>query len=52
MTWAKTETIKRTSNVRTQAVTKALVRREVVLVICLKGGKYSSANKPLSECVL
>lgn len=52
MTRAKTESVKRVSNVRTQTIAKTLVRRESMLVICLKCSKYTSTDEPLSECVL
>lgn len=52
MARAKAETVKRVSNVRTQAITETLVGRESMLVIRLKGGEYTSTNKPLSECIL
>lgn len=52
MTRAKAKIVKRVSNVRAQAVTKALVGCESTLVIRLEGGKYSSTDEPLSERVL
>lgn len=51
MTWAKTEVAKRMSNLGAQAVTETLVGCKGELVIRLKGGKYSSTGKPLSERV-
>lgn len=52
MAWAKTETVKRMSNVRTQTITKTFVGSESMLIIRLKGGKYSSTDEPLGKCVL
>ena len=52
MVWPKAETMKRVSNVRAKAVAKAPARREVAIVIRLKGGKYSTTNEPFGECIL
>lgn len=52
MTWAEAEIVKGASNLRTQAIAKALIGRETALVIRLKGGKYSSTDEPLGERIL
>lgn len=49
MAWAKAKTAKRLSNVRTQAITEAPVRREITLIILLKSGKQPLTDKPLSK---
>lgn len=49
---AKAELMKRASNLGTQAFTETPVGHETTFVIRLKSGKYSSADKPLNECVL
>lgn len=52
MAWAKTKIVKSVPNVGAQAIAKTPVGRKITIVICFKGGKYSSANKPLSKRVL
>lgn len=52
MARAKTEIVKRVSNLGTQAFTKTPIGHEATFVIRLKSGKYSSIDKPRDKCVL
>ena len=52
MARAKAEIMKRASNLGTQAFAETPVGHKTTFVIRLKGGKYSSINKPRDECVL
>lgn len=52
MTWIKTRTANRATNMSAQAIAEAAIRRNNAIVVRLKGGEYTFANKPLGKSIL